>query len=201
MKKIFIPILLLAVMLVAGGCEKQQPIPEDRELLMTESQVKQEVQTWMVYTNPQFRYELRSPKRWDFFEKDENNDDVAFYPSEKTLSDDYFGAVRVFGYVNWHENYTLEEYFQNVAQEDLFAKNYEHEEFKLRKDDSRAVWFKNVDCIYEGQIIDVIAMDGNDRIVLFYIMEEWETSRTIFNSFYFYGNKSISVDIEPIEEE
>jgi hypothetical protein len=187
MKKLISIVAIFSLMLTLAACQKQENLAG---LSLEKKEVEKTVSDWAIYTNGSFRYELRQPKDWMFYEVGEFGKEVFFHPVDKETSDTYLGAVRIVGYVNYKTNYTLEEFYKNQPQ-DLFAGNFEREEIKFAE--NRAVWFKKVNSIYENKEVDVITIDGGDRIVEYYIMDEWSTAQVMFNTMYFYGQTGIKV--------
>ena len=191
MKKLFTLLTLIVLTVTLSACG--QPEAPATQLILEQEAWAKPVYNWGIYTNGAFRYELRTPTDWETNEIGEFGKEVYFYPKSKTLSDTFFGSVRIIGYVNWRTQYTLEEFYKNQPQ-NLFEQNFEHEEFTFGG--FRAVWFKKVSTIYKDKEIDVIAFDGTDRIIEYYIMDDFNESRLMFNSLGFYGNNTVTPTVK-----
>lgn len=191
MKKLLTVFLVIIFAVSLGGCVREDQVVSE-SILMDDSEVQKEVNGWMVYTNPQLRYELRIPKRWKYYPEELSVKEVAFYPDDKILSDDYKGSVIIKGYVNWQNNYTLEEYYEKESSYNLMNSNLEKEEIEFKG--FQAYWIKNNTSLYPGQSVDFIVFNLGDRIIEFQIVDDWQTAKTIFNSMFFYGAKAITVE-------
>lgn len=188
MKKILSLLTLSMLFFMVAGCEKDV---EHRTLLLDQSEVKKTVYDWGIYTNPQFRYELRVPKDWVQTQTTEGGEEVTISPKRKTVDANYPGGVKIFGYVNWNKQYSLEQFYQN-KDHDLFKEGFQNEQIDFKGE--KAIWFKNVDTIYPGRKIDVVVFHLDDRIIEFYLIDDWDKAINIFNSMYFYGNNTITID-------
>ena len=98
------------------------------------------------------------------------------------------------GKSNWKENYSLEEFYRNQT-ENLFLGNYEQEQLTIGG--QNATWFKDVRSRRQEDpeiLVDVIAMDLDDRIIEMEIHEKefWTEISTIVNSIKFYPGKVIA---------
>jgi len=191
MKKLILILIIFTLSFSLTGCEK---IEETKKLLMSETDVSLAVKNWALETNPAFRYEIRFPKRWVYHKSDELGKEVILYSEGDTLSDTYHGAMKIIGFVNWQTEYTLAEYYQNEKENNLFEQGFENEEIEHRS--FKATWFKNVNTIYTDKEIDVVVFNLGDRIVEFQLIEDWDTTRTIFNSNKFYGDSGFVIPEE-----
>jgi hypothetical protein len=184
MKKLLLLGFLFVCLFVVSGCTKAGD-----GLILSASAVKNSVDSWTVFTNPQFRYEFRFPKTWVYEPNDQNAENLVVYPKGESLSSTYSGAMRIIGFVNWQTNYDLKTYFAK-SNHDLYAGNFAHEDITLNG--APGVWFKKVNTIIAGQAIDVIAFNLEDRIVEVQLLDGTENSKLVFNTLKFYGNKSLS---------
>lgn len=193
MKKLFIVFFVIAFAVVLTGCGKKNQVTT---IIVPQEQVQKEVNGWTVYTNPLVRYELRHPKSWEVHKADADGQDVSFYPRSKVLSDKYKGALRIQSFVNWKVQYTLEKYAAEEAPQNYYDLGFEQEAITV--DELSGVWFKGVTGLYETNpdlAVDVVLLDGGDRIIEIHLMDRDDTTLTLFNSLNFYGTKTLD-DLE-----
>ena len=186
MKKILLGGLLICLSLSLAGCEKADN-SDDFEIKT--KTIKELVKGWQLYTNPAFRYELRFPKGWLVWDSGEDGLISRFQPENN--SED---SVKIMGHTNWKEKYTLEEFYENRV-ENLFTAGYESEEIEI--DNEKAIWFKQVRDRMEARpekLVDVIAVNLNDRIIEIEIRNDFDDAKVIINSLNFYGSKAILID-------
>ena len=55
------------------------------------------------------------------------------------LSDQYFGSIKIRGFVNWQTKYSLEEYYR-ITEHNLFELDYEQENVEIAG--KKAIRFK-----------------------------------------------------------
>ncbi len=190
MKKAILLSLLLVGVMIFSGCVKNN-VPEDygqptvqSSLILDQEKVKENVDGWVVFTNPQFRYELRYPKNWTYSLDDEGAKISVLYPKNKQLSEEYFGAMIVQGIVNWKNSYSIPEYYAMEALNNYYELGFEARSFILN--DYKAVWFPNVDGLYGELPVQVVAIDLNDRLLEIHLFTTDEETLTVLNSLKFY---------------
>jgi len=190
MKKIQLLVLIMFVMFVTVGCTNNdnnnttQDGAEMTSILMDENTVSKNVKGLAVYTNPQFRYEIRHSKSWEYHVDDEGEKIVVFHPKRKQLSDDYFGLMIFQGITNWKNNYTLKEYYSTEALNNYYGLGFEIEKLEIKGHE--AVWFKDVDGLYGEQKVQIIGISLEDRILEVHLFEQSEDVLTALNSIKFY---------------
>lgn len=190
MKKYFLLSLLVFSLIFISGCIKKD-LPKDygqptaqSSLLLEKEIVTKNVDGWTVYTNPQFRYELRHPKDWIYSLDDEGAKIVVFYPKNKQLSEEYSGTMILQGIVNWKNHYSIPEYYEMEALNNYYKLGFESRSFMLG--DYKAVWFPNVDGLYGTLPVQVVAIDLNDRLLEIHLFATDEQTLTVLNSLKFY---------------
>lgn len=203
MKKIAFSLLIVSIMFLGAACTKKDaPTDQGFNLSMTKGEVSQSVKGWSTHTNPAYRYELRYPTDWKVVDSGEDGVQAAFYPAEreaevKKNKETYYGSVLFLAHINWKDNYTLEEFYRNQL-ENLFLGNYEQEAIMF--DGEEGVWFKDVrnrNLEYPDRLVDVIALELDDRIIEIEIHEKeyWNDIKVMLNSLKFYPGK-IMADLE-----
>jgi len=183
--KFLIALLIIPLVVSACSCSKNDSgAGVDFEVKETED-VKGKVTNWVVFTNPAYRYELRSPTDWEIFDKHQTGEDVYFYPKGEAISDEYMGELRIIGFTNWMEKYPLDEYIKNHAETNYYSFNdaEEREEFEYRG--FYAMRFRNVEII-EDEFIEVLAIDAADRIIVMELYGSFKDLENIIGSLYFY---------------
>lgn len=184
--KFLIALLIIPLVVSACSCSKRDDNAKRVNLEIKQREdVADEVENWVVYTNPAYRYELRSPRDWDILDVEKKGEEVMFYPEGKTISDEYKGELRILGFSNWKDEYSIDEYVKNHAETNYYALSRadEREEFEYRG--FYAQRFRNVE-LSDGRVIDVIAVDARDRIILIEMYGEYGMVETIIGSMYFY---------------
>jgi hypothetical protein len=190
MKKILTFLTVIALVVALGGCRKQTT-EDTTVLLLPQDEVKSSVNTWPIYTNPAFRYELRFPKDWQTYQPNESGEEVTVYPKSQTLGENYVGALKIFGLTNWVKNLTLEQYMEEKGR-NLYKDGNKMESIEFKG--YTAYWFKDVTSIYKDKTVQVVLFQMSDRIVEVHLIDEWEDARLIFNNMYFYGDNTIEID-------
>lgn len=190
MKKVIVGLLLVVLAFTLTGCQKATPTDS---LIMKETEVKTAVDGWTVYTNPQFRYELRHPLNWTSYQVTEGGEEVTLYPKVEGLSDGYLGEVKIKGIVNWQNYYSVADYYAKASSYNLYQDSTAQEVLDFKG--AQAVLFKGVKNLYASREISVITIDMKDRLIEFQILADSTTAKVILNSLYFYGNKTV----EPTE--
>lgn len=198
MKKSLILVCVFALLLGGTACTKNEngSDPANMDLSLNKMQVSEGVKGWSIYTNPAYRYELRFPKDWKFFDSGEDGKQAAFYPESreaevKANKETYYGTIVILSRSNWQENYNLEEFYRE-QDENLFLGGYEQEEILLGG--KAATWFKDVrnrNPETPDAMVDVLAFDLEDRIIEIEIHEKqfWDDIKVILNSMKFYPSK------------
>ncbi|MFZ5364836.1 MAG: hypothetical protein ACOZBH_01395 [Patescibacteria group bacterium] len=182
--KFLIALLIVPLLISACSCQKQ-PTDRDHVELLVPDDVKGKVKDWVVYTNPAFRYELRSPENWEILDLNKTGEDVYFYEKGKSITDDYKGELRILGFSNWLEKLSIDEFIKSKAPTNYYAISAGEDRQEIQFRDFYAIRFDNVE-IAENQLIDVLAIDGRDRIILIELRGTKKDIETILGSMYFY---------------
>ncbi|MEK7512306.1 MAG: hypothetical protein AAB575_04835 [Patescibacteria group bacterium] len=183
-KKLGLLLVLFLILFGATACNYGQD--DANSLIMKQSIVKKTVDNWRVYTNPAYRYELRFPLNWKVTDSGEDGKDVIFYISGAT---DNKPVLAIKSYSNWQEGYDLETFYSKTKN-DLFKTSPNREEIKI--DGQKGIWFKDAQMEgEEGQKLNVVSLDLDDRIVEILIIGEWNDTRAVVNSLNFYPNKAM----------
>jgi len=178
--------ILLLVLLVLSGCGKKDDSSQQGFQIKERGDVHEFVQNWVVYPNPAFRFELRSPKNWEIFDVDKKGEEVYFYPRGKNISDDYSGELRILGFSNWKDQLKLEEFITSSKSPVNYYLRCEANDIeKIVFKDFDALWFKNVE-IKTDQFINVLAIDAKDRIIIMELYGSYDVLNNIIGSLYFY---------------
>jgi len=185
MKRRAIFFLILFFALISfSACTKNNNDPNS--LIMKQSAVKTAVNNWKVYTNPAYRYELRFPQIWQVTDSGEDGKQVVFFIKTQGANQP---VLSIRSYSNWQESYDLETFYSKTKN-DLFKTSPNREEIKI--DDQKAIWFKDAEMEgEEGQKLNVVSLDLDDRIVEILIAREWLDAKTVVNSLNFYPNKAM----------
>jgi len=196
-KKILLLLIISAMAVTAVGCTKKADDQATRQtgskILLEATAVDKAVRGWSVYTNSQFRYELRHPKSWVYSTDNEGEKIVVFHPKNKSLSDDYVGEVIVHGIVNWQQYLSLPEYYATKAVNNYYTLGFENE--KVTINGVEGIWFKDVENLYKDKKIQILAFDLKDRILEIHLIDMTnEEALAVVNSLKFYGNSSVTID-------
>ncbi len=191
MKKFLLIVTIFVLTFTLAGCAKKDDnnTSTDNRGAIFESaeQVDKEVRGWTVYTNPQYRYELRHPKSWTYKEDSEGGNIVAFYPKSKTLSNEYVGEIIIRSQSNWQKSLSLEEYYKTEAVNNYFTLGFESQPVTVGE--YSGYWIKDVEHLYGDKKIQIIAIQANDRILEIQLIDMTnQEALTVFNSLKFYGN-------------
>jgi len=180
-------VALLIVPLLISACSCQRNGSEDRtdfEVKQTED-VQSKVKDWVVYTNPAYRYELRSPLDWQIEDVEKKGEEVMFFPKGKELSDNYKGELRILGYSNWKEKYKLDYYVKYVGTTNYYALTDAKDKEVIEFRGFYAEHLKNVE-LGENIQGDVILIDARDRIIIIELRGSFDKLSDIIGSMYFY---------------
>lgn len=192
MKKILFGGLIIVMAFTLVGCEKASEYERVNWNLSPEA-VKEGIRGFGTYTNPMFRYELRVPKGW-IYQDDavdlEGGRRVVFYPDNKKLSDEYYGAVIVKGFVNWNVGHSIGDYFRREVEQDLWDSKIEKEIIMI--DDREGTLLREVTGLPEAETMDVIGLELNDRIVEIRLLDHSEKTKLLLNSINFYGDSVVN---------
>jgi predicted small lipoprotein YifL len=188
MKKLFGVLLLFIFVFSLSACgNKSKPgVNGPDEYKVSEIDVATNVKGWDLFTNPAFRYEIRFPNSYGMSSSGEDGKLVKLFQEEENIN----LALLFRGHINFINNYTLEEFYQN-SDNNLYEQ-YDYEDVYI--DGEKSVLFKNV-AKYDGdQIIDLLAVDRKFGIIEIEIFEPEDSEvKTILNSINFYpaGGKVI----------
>ena len=186
MKKTLTTIILFSLIFIVSGCSKV----EDKEsIVLSSSKIKQSIKSWKLYTNPAYRYELRFPKNWQIETSGEDGVWASFHFRNKVED-----IIKITSHINWKDQYSLAEFYAKQSQ-DLMQSDYEKEEVEIGGEE--AVWFKNVKGRVIGQpeaVIDLVALELDDRIIEIEIFSQWQDSRVVVNSLRFYPARNIIIE-------
>ncbi|MBT4723092.1 hypothetical protein HOB30_05005, partial [Candidatus Falkowbacteria bacterium] len=180
MKKLLVLLMVFTFVITLSACITDKPgVSGADEYQVSQTDVTSKVTGWDLFTNPGFRYEIRFPESYGMESDGEGGKLLKLYKEEENIN----LALLFRGHINFVNNYTLEEFYQNES-ENLFDL-YEYEDAKL--DGETAVLFKNVEKNGGDQIIDLMAIDRQSSIVEIEIYDtENEDIKTILNSVNFY---------------
>jgi len=185
--KLLIILLLLPALIIGCSCKKQDQDTDNGsgstgfEILEREA-VQETVKDWVVYTNPAFQYELRSPKNWTIDDIEKKGEEVKFYPKKKEVTEGYNGEMRILGYANWQHDLGIEKFVKSKAPENYYNLTEEIEDFNYKN--FAAVWFKSV--TKDEQTYDVIVFKPKDRLIVIEMYGSYDDLTDILGSMYFY---------------
>ncbi len=182
--KILFVLLIIPVLAVGCGCDKDEQQDRTEFQIKQPEEVKDDVKGWVVFTNPAFQYELRSPKDWEIKDVDKKGEEVMFYPKGEEISDTYKGELRILGFSNWQDNLAIEKFVMSKAPINYYDLGFDEKiDFNFR--DYVAVQLKGVK-LDEENTIDVIAVRTKSHIVLIEMRGSYDELTNIIGSMYFY---------------
>ncbi|HUT22666.1 MAG TPA: hypothetical protein VMX18_04745 [Candidatus Bipolaricaulota bacterium] len=183
--KIFLAAFIIPLVISGCSCSKNNTSNIADFQIKEREDVKDAVRDWVVFTNPAYRYELRSPKDWTISDVNKDGEDVRFYPEKNAITEDYLGDLRILGYTNWQEHLPLDEFIKTKAVNNYYQMSNAADREELEFRGYYAMRFKNVE-LKKDQFIDVIVVDTKDSIVAIELHGSYDVLTNIISSMYFY---------------